>query len=113
MRFLRYALLPLTLAVVAQAQTVPFTLTSNLSGTSAAFQNGGTLTFSSPNGQTVSTQITATFTGTGDGDHRATTQRDGILRLYGDDQLRVAPDRERGQQLYYPGPVHAFRRCHQ
>jgi Abnormal spindle-like microcephaly-assoc'd, ASPM-SPD-2-Hydin len=65
MRFLRYALLPLTLAVLGQAQTIPFTLTSNISGNSVAFQNGGPLTFSSPNGQTQTAQITATFTGTG------------------------------------------------
>ena len=65
MRFLRYALLPLALAVAAQAQTIPFTLTSNVSGASVAFQNGGPLTFSSANGQTQTAQITATFTGTG------------------------------------------------
>jgi hypothetical protein len=65
MRFLKFALLPLAAAALAQAQTIPFTLASNLSGNIVPVQDGGILTFSSPVGQTQVGQVTATFTGAG------------------------------------------------
>jgi hypothetical protein len=65
MRFVRYALLALTFGALAQAQTIPFTLASNVSGTTATLQNGGSITFSSSSGQTQTAQINATFTGAG------------------------------------------------